>query len=93
MTIEEDAVVVRDALLSVDDRSASSPSSSLQRLVAHDALDRLVTSAQRLQEAVDVVNRQAEDEMIWFAGQTIAEAYLQQALRYLHSVVEGPDSE
>lgn len=88
MTIEEDAAYLMKVFSSATFENDAETQSDCESIVM-----RLVTSAQRLQEAVDVVNRQAEDEMIWFAGQTITEAYLQQALRYLHSVVEGPDSE
>ena len=37
----------------------------------------------------EVVDRQAEDEGLWFVAETAAEAYLQQELRRLHSTVEG----
>lgn len=36
-----------------------------------------------------VVDEQAEDEGLWFVAQTVAEAYLQAALRRLHAAVEG----
>ena len=39
--------------------------------------------------AKDLVDRQAEDEWLWFAAQTAAEAYLQEALRNLHRAVES----
>lgn len=37
----------------------------------------------------ELVNRQAEDDALWFQAQTATEAYLQQALRALHAAVEG----
>jgi len=36
-----------------------------------------------------LVDEQAEDEGLWFIGQTAPEAYLQQALRRLHAAIEG----
>ena len=37
---------------------------------------------------LQVVNRQAEDEGLWFIAQTAPEAYLQRALRELHAAIE-----
>lgn len=34
------------------------------------------------------VDRQAEDEGLWFEAQTAAEGYLQQELRRLHALIE-----
>lgn len=39
-------------------------------------------------EARLLVAQQAEDEGLWFVAQYASEAYLQQALRELHSVIE-----
>lgn len=36
----------------------------------------------------ELVNQQAEDDGLWFISRTITEAYLQQALRKLHAVIE-----
>lgn len=36
-----------------------------------------------------LVAEQAEDDGLWFMAQTASEAYLQQALRTLHAVIEG----
>jgi hypothetical protein len=36
-----------------------------------------------------VVDRQAEDEGLWFVAETASEAYLQQELRRLHAAVES----
>jgi len=37
------------------------------------------------------VNAQAHDETLWFINVSAAEAYLQQALRDLHRVIENDD--
>ena len=39
-----------------------------------------------------VVDAQAEDTGLWFEAQTAPEAYLQQALRRLHAVIETPNA-
>jgi hypothetical protein len=36
-----------------------------------------------------VIEEQANDYGLWFRAETCAEAYLQQALRRLHAVIEG----
>ena len=36
----------------------------------------------------DKVNKQAEDEGLWFVARTAPEEYLQQGLRELHRVIE-----
>jgi len=36
-----------------------------------------------------LVNKQAEDEGLWFKAKTAPEAYLQQELRKLHHAIEG----
>lgn len=41
-----------------------------------------------MNEALKLVEKQAEDEGLWFIPQTAPEAYLQQALRELHAAVE-----
>jgi hypothetical protein len=41
-----------------------------------------------LREIRSVVDRQAEDEGLWFQAETAAEAYVQQELRHLHKVIE-----
>lgn len=43
------------------------------------------TDTERLQSLVD---KQAEDEGLWFAAQTAPEAYLQQELRKLHEAID-----
>ena len=40
-----------------------------------------------------LVDEQANDEGLWFEAETCAEAYLQQALRKLHAVIEGKPPE
>ena len=43
--------------------------------------------------AIELVNKQAEDEGLWFINPTITEDYLQRALRELHAVVENDAQE
>ena len=40
-----------------------------------------------------LVNKQAEDEGLWFEAQTAPEAYLQQELRQLHYAIENSTKE
>ncbi len=40
-----------------------------------------------------LVNKQAEDEGLWFITQTVGEAYLQKELRKLHYSIEMADKE
>ena len=42
-----------------------------------------------LAEMREMVNRQAEDDGLWFVAQFASEAYLQQELRKLHALIEG----
>jgi len=35
-----------------------------------------------------LVNRQAEDDGLWFNARTAAESYIQQELRKLHALIE-----
>ena len=37
---------------------------------------------------LDLVNEQAEDDGLWFKAQYATEAYLQQELRRLHTLIE-----
>jgi hypothetical protein len=39
----------------------------------------------------ELVNKQAEDEGLWFVAATGPEAYLQQELSKLHAVIEAKD--
>ncbi|KKM01044.1 hypothetical protein LCGC14_1798340 [marine sediment metagenome] len=39
-----------------------------------------------------IVDKQANDDGLWFAAKTAPEAYLQHALRMLHEIVEGKTS-
>jgi hypothetical protein len=41
-----------------------------------------------LEEIRKLVDRQAEDEGLWFQAVTSPEAYLQQELRLLHALIE-----
>jgi len=51
---------------------------------------RRLEAAKAREEAVRAAaNAQAEDDGLWFMAQTAPEAYLQRALRFLHSIVEG----
>lgn len=36
-----------------------------------------------------LVNKQAEDEALWFIAKSASEAYLQQELRKLHAAIEA----
>jgi len=49
---------------------------------------RIAKLEARLAAITALVARQAEDEALWFAG-TAPEAYVQQALRELHMLIEG----
>ena len=42
----------------------------------------------KLSQIKTVVNRQAEDERLWFLPEYVTEDYLQQELRKLHAVIE-----
>ena len=48
-------------------------------------MNRLSINSQKLRALVET---QAEDEGLWFYAQYITEAYLQQALRELHALIE-----
>ena len=47
----------------------------------------------KLKSIIAVVNEQAEDYGLWFEAVYATEAYLQQELRRLHSVIEAADLE
>jgi hypothetical protein len=47
----------------------------------------------RIKAIQEAVEAQAEDESLWFVGVSIGEAYLQQALRDLHRVIETGDAD
>lgn len=48
--------------------------------------------SERLKELIEqAVSYQAKDEALWLKAESITEAYLQQALRDLHHVIEGTD--
>lgn len=44
---------------------------------------------EKVMELAELINKQAEDEALWFIDATITEAYLQQELRKLHAAVEA----
>ena len=43
---------------------------------------------EHVRELLALVNKQAEDEGLWFAASYTTEAYLQSALRELHAAIE-----
>ena len=47
----------------------------------------------KLSKILELVNKQAEDEGLWFIARTCPEAYLQAALRELHRVIEETEDE
>lgn len=47
------------------------------------------TWMKRLNKVIDLVKKQAEDESLWFKSQYASEAYLQDALRKLHALIEA----
>lgn len=78
----------------------------LEEVIRHRALESLALDGQaqelqadnaRLRAALGaaqvVVNRQAEDDGLWFNARTAPEAYLQQELRALHRVIEATRAE
>ncbi len=52
-------------------------------------LDALTLARQQVQQLQAVVNKQAEDDGLWFIATRASEAYLQQELRALHRAVES----
>jgi len=52
------------------------------------AKDEIEALGKQLAEIKSVVNRQTEDEGLWFRAETIFEAYLQKELRRLHYIIE-----
>lgn len=56
-----------------------------------DVWDRLRASEAERERLRALVNEQAEDEGLWFKAEYITEAYLQQALRKLHALIEGDE--
>lgn len=55
---------------------------------------KFIAADQKLRRIRALVNEQAEDEMLWTVPaeglQAIVEAYLQQELRRLHTLIESP---
>lgn len=58
-----------------------------------DVKARLWSGWDTLRRAQELIAQQAEDEGLWFEAQTMPEAYLQQELRKLHTVVENKSPE
>ena len=46
----------------------------------------------KLEGIYQVVEKQAEDDGLWFVAKTAPEAYLQQELRRLHTVIEEDEN-
>lgn len=46
-----------------------------------------------LEEVKELVNKQAENEKIWFIAETVTEVYLQIHLRELHTAIENMELE
>jgi len=53
--------------------------------------DDAKTRLDRYHKAWDLVQKQAEDEGLWFISESITESYLQQELRRLHKIIEGEE--
>lgn len=53
-----------------------------------DVLDGKLRLDPRLRRLRETVDRQAEDEGLWFIAKYATEAYLQQELRKLHALIE-----
>ena len=56
--------------------------------ISEGRLDHLEARSRALGDVKVLVNKQAEDDGLWFDAQTAPEAYLQQELRKLHGAVE-----
>lgn len=57
-----------------------------------DLQSQLTAANEKLASARKVIERQANDDGLWFLSRTAPEAYLQAALRNLHAAVEGTDA-
>jgi len=68
-----------------DAADATAIEQQMQKFAAIDIADKAEEQLSRLRALVD---KQAEDEGLWFAAQTAPEAYLQAQLRLLHAVIE-----
>lgn len=53
-----------------------------------ELMKRVLFLQERIDKIQECVNKQAEDECLWFQTRYASEAYLQQALRELHAVIE-----
>lgn len=55
-----------------------------------NTLERELAAANaKIEKAMALINKQAEDDGLWFLTTTASEAYLQQSLRLLTDAVEG----
>lgn len=68
-------------------------SASASVLPEHTMMRFAARTIERLQDHLaairNLVDRQAEDEALWFMAEHVTEEMLQEALRKLHAVVEG----
>lgn len=71
-----------------EDRQALGPMSQEIMKQYHKDHAHGEVAEQKQKKLLSMVNRQAEDEGLWFVAETAAEAYLQQELRLLHAVIE-----
>lgn len=76
--------ISRDGLLERWNRRTPSQDAQLSK-----ALQELEAEKERVRKLVEMVNKQAEDEGLWFVAETASEGYLQQELRKLHDAVES----
>lgn len=51
----------------------------------------MIKSTDRIKLIRKLVDIQAEDDGLWFIAETASEAYFQQRLRELHTVIESDD--
>ena len=56
-------------------------------------IERIAALTTERDEALRVVNEQANDEGLWFVATKAPEAYLQKELRRLHAAIEGKTQE
>jgi len=54
----------------------------------HSLTEKNSILSQALEEIRKMVDKQAEDEGIWFNAETAPEAYIQQEFRKLHGLIE-----
>ena len=54
-------------------------------------MDTKDPTPQEMEKLQHIINRQAEDDGLWFIAQTAPESYLQRELRILHDAIESSD--